>query len=177
VGDYLFRPPHTRIEPGDAVEWSFGGQEPHTVTARPDAPVAFDSGELVPGDRFAVTFGTPGSYRYVCELHPSMRGVVQVGPDTVAPRLRGARAGVGPKRLRIVFRLSETARVGAVLKRVARPGRRALRARRLAQGRRSLVTRLAGLRPGAHTARLVASDREGNVARLLLRFRVPRVRG
>lgn len=41
----------------------------------PDAP---------PNDHMTVTFSQPGSYEYVCLLHPWMKGTVVVEPETVA---------------------------------------------------------------------------------------------
>lgn len=173
VRDFLFRPDYTRIEPGDAVEWRVAGVGPHTVTARNDAPAPFHSGELVQGDRFAFTFAQAGSYRYVCRIHSWMHGTVQVGPDTVAPELTRARVTVGRTHVRVGFRLSEMAEVKAVLKRRGRPGRRKLVSPSVDAGRRTLITLRAGLKPGGYTARIVATDREGNVSRVSRRFRIP----
>lgn len=50
----------------------------HTVTSREDAPVPFDSGELVAGETFEITFDEPGTYDYFCRIHPTMRATVIV---------------------------------------------------------------------------------------------------
>jgi plastocyanin len=44
----------------------------HTVTS--DPPGAFDSGPLQPGESFEYLFDTPGTYRYLCTLHPFVTG-------------------------------------------------------------------------------------------------------
>lgn len=66
------------VSPGTTVR--FVNQDPfdHTVTARDDAPVAFDSGTMAQGVVFEVTFDTVGTYEYFCEIHPTMRAVVVV---------------------------------------------------------------------------------------------------
>lgn len=51
----------------------------HTVTASDGGPMPFDSGELLQGDDFVITFDEPGEYAYFCRIHPTMRGVVVVG--------------------------------------------------------------------------------------------------
>jgi plastocyanin len=50
---------------------------PHTVL---DAATArtFRSKPLDTGDSFAFTFTTPGTYQYICSLHPFMKGTVVV---------------------------------------------------------------------------------------------------
>ncbi len=46
----------------------------------------FDSGILSPEGVYSVTFDTPGTYPYVCDLHPGMNGTIVVyGPDGAAP--------------------------------------------------------------------------------------------
>ena len=51
--------------------------EPHTVTA---ADGSFDSGQIPSGN--AVSFvapSAPGTYQFVCTIHPSMQGQLIVG--------------------------------------------------------------------------------------------------
>ena len=47
----------------------------HAVTAENGG---FDSGTLAQGTSFATTFDQPGEYRYICALHPGMKGRVIV---------------------------------------------------------------------------------------------------
>ena len=51
----------------------------HTVTSIDGSPVTFDSGVMVEGAEFEITFDRPGTYGYFCEIHPTMRGTVVVG--------------------------------------------------------------------------------------------------
>jgi len=65
------------VRAGTTVRWVNDDAFAHTVTSQ-SAPVAFDSGELRQGGTFEVTFDVPGTYRYFCEVHPTMRAVVVV---------------------------------------------------------------------------------------------------
>src|SRR5918995_347059 len=76
IWDFFFEPALLSVAPGTTVVWVNRGAHPHTVTAFDGS---FDSGVLMPGDAFAVTFGGSGTVRYFCEIHPSMTGGVTVG--------------------------------------------------------------------------------------------------
>jgi plastocyanin len=68
--------PATRsIAAGSWVTWSNDGQDAHTVTA---VDGSFDSGELGPSEGFSWYFDQPGTFEYVCTLHPWMTGKVVV---------------------------------------------------------------------------------------------------
>src|ERR1700760_2962361 len=81
-----YQPPALTIEAGQTVTWTNRGFTPHTVTALGGE---FGSGRLNVGESFKVTFSTPGTFAYKCEIHPSMRGTVTV----LAP---GAASSPGP---------------------------------------------------------------------------------
>jgi plastocyanin len=75
VGDYFYRPKDLTVEAGDTVSWvnEGGAPEGHTVTGD-----GFDSGVMHKGDTYDHRFGSPGSFDYVCTLHPNMTGSVTV---------------------------------------------------------------------------------------------------
>lgn len=174
IGDFFFRPDYTRIEPGDSVTWTMLDASPHTATATSASPAPFDSGELLPGQTFAFTFTAPGRYPYLCTLHPFMKGVVQVGPDTVDPRLARPRAKVGTRSVRVSFRLSETSRVSSKLVATKRPGKvlRRTKARKIANGARSVSVPIRGLADGRYRVTLTAKDPEGNLGSAKVVFRL-----
>jgi plastocyanin len=174
VGDFFFRPDYTRIEPGDSVTWTVLEGSPHTATATSASPAPFDSGELLPGQAFAFTFTAPGRYPYLCTLHPFMKGVVQVGPDTIPPKVTRPRAKVGKRSLRVSFRLSETSRVSTRLVAVKRPGKvlRRTKARKLENGARSVSIPRRSLADGRYRATVTARDPEGNRGTAKVSFRV-----
>jgi plastocyanin len=75
VQDFMFRPARLEIAAGTTVVWTNGGQVPHTVTAEDGS---FDTGPIEVGERRAITFSRPGTFRFHCTPHPFMRGEVVV---------------------------------------------------------------------------------------------------
>src|SRR5829696_9810726 len=91
IRDFYFEPSQLVIEPGTTVRWVNEGATQHTVFATSPAG-AFISGTLNPGDSFTYTFPQrfprpspdsstvqPGTFRYICEIHPEMKGSVTFG--------------------------------------------------------------------------------------------------
>jgi plastocyanin len=99
---------------GESVHWANDSGLQHTVTS-PDGN--FDSGYLAPGDGFDQRFDTPGRFRYVCTVHSSMSGVVEVVPIALSGPVAPVKAGTA-------VRLSgrEPAGAGAVTIQRHRPG-------------------------------------------------------
>jgi len=78
IEDYKFSEPTITIKSGDSVEWTQKGQYPHTVTST-ESPESFESSIMrKQGETFSSTFTRRGTYRYKCDIHPVMRGVVIV---------------------------------------------------------------------------------------------------
>jgi plastocyanin len=105
-----FLPNALQVDAGDTVKWTVGSGEFHTVTflsggARPDLivfgpggpainPVVaapsggaayggsgyFNSGLLVQGQSYQLTFTAPGDYPFVCLVHSQMMGTLHVRP-------------------------------------------------------------------------------------------------
>src|SRR5829696_3796940 len=75
IKDYAFSPPMLTVAAGTTVTWTNADAVPHTATA---SDGTFDSGNLNPGQTFAFTFKTPGSYPYVCQYHAGMQGTIVV---------------------------------------------------------------------------------------------------
>jgi plastocyanin len=75
VKDFMFAPTSMTVKAGATVTWTNMDQEPHTVMS-PDG--LFRSGALDTGDSFSFTFDKPGTYQYVCTIHPRMVGTVVV---------------------------------------------------------------------------------------------------
>jgi plastocyanin len=84
VGDNFFNPGTITIPVGGTVTWAFIGNLPHTTTSV-SGPESWDSGVKYFGDTFARTFGVPGTYDYICTIHPEMRGTVNVVGPTSTP--------------------------------------------------------------------------------------------
>ena len=59
----------------NTVIWTNDDVVPHTVTADDGT---YSSGNMNPGDSFAYTFTTPGTYTYHCSYHSWMKATVIV---------------------------------------------------------------------------------------------------
>ncbi|MGQ4618015.1 plastocyanin/azurin family copper-binding protein [Nocardia sp. R7R-8] len=77
VHDMKFSPAEVTVEVGDTVTWKFDDKVPHTVQGIGDKAMGINSPIFDKGE-WSYTFTTPGTYRYLCSLHPEMRGSVTV---------------------------------------------------------------------------------------------------
>jgi plastocyanin len=75
IEDFSYRPDPVTIEEGGKVIWKNRDSVPHTATA---ADGSFDTGTIEEGKIKSETFKEPGTYEYVCSIHPQMRGTVEV---------------------------------------------------------------------------------------------------
>jgi plastocyanin len=72
---FAFAPPTITAQVGQEITLENHDPADHTVTGEDGS---FDSGTMAQGATFKATFDSPGEYRYICELHPGMRGKVMV---------------------------------------------------------------------------------------------------
>lgn len=77
IVDFSFMPQRLRVRGGDRVTWTNNGEAPHTTTA---AGGVWNSGILQPGESFTSTFNAAGRFRYRCQLHRQMLGLILVRP-------------------------------------------------------------------------------------------------
>ncbi len=77
VTDMRFSPADITITAGDTVTWKFSDRVPHSVQGIGDAAMGINSPILTKGE-WSYTFTVPGTYRYLCPLHPEMKGTVTV---------------------------------------------------------------------------------------------------
>jgi plastocyanin len=77
IRDFVFGPAELSADVGATVTWTNRDEAAHTV--RGDAMVPAMSGELAQGDSYTFTFDAPGTYEYVCTIHPSMTGTIVIG--------------------------------------------------------------------------------------------------
>ncbi|HEX7347637.1 MAG TPA: cupredoxin domain-containing protein [Candidatus Limnocylindrales bacterium] len=82
IVDLAFEPATLTVEPGTTVTWTNSGVAPHTATAEDGS---FDSGTLASGATFEHTFSDPGTYAYLCQIHPDMTGTIEVTATGPAP--------------------------------------------------------------------------------------------
>jgi plastocyanin len=74
IANFAFGPTLITVKSGTTVTWTNKDEDAHTV-AITGSPV---SKPLQNGDTFTHTFSQPGTYSYVCTIHPNMRGMVVV---------------------------------------------------------------------------------------------------
>ena len=75
MGDYFFSSASVTVSVGDTVTWHNSGQQPHTATA---SDGSFDTGTVNSGGSASHTFNSPGTFSYICTIHPNMKGTVRV---------------------------------------------------------------------------------------------------
>jgi plastocyanin len=70
-----FSPDLADVTVGTTITWTNTDSVPHTSTAD---EAGWNSGTVEPGKSFSFTFGTAGTFRYHCAIHPGMIGTVVV---------------------------------------------------------------------------------------------------
>jgi plastocyanin len=78
--DIAINPASITVKKGATVTWTNEDSVGHDVTST-GGPAKFKSGSsggMAMGDTFKHTFTTPGTYKYVCTVHPNMKGTVVV---------------------------------------------------------------------------------------------------
>jgi plastocyanin len=79
IQNFSFEPKALTVVPGTEVTWFNGDEEPHNiVNADPGQPRLFRSQGLDGGEKYSFTFDKPGTYRYICSIHPHMEGTIIV---------------------------------------------------------------------------------------------------
>jgi plastocyanin len=72
---FMFAPASLTVPAGSTVTWTNHDEEPHTVVS---AEGLFRSGALDTNDSFGFKFDKPGTYHYICSIHPQMVGTIIV---------------------------------------------------------------------------------------------------
>jgi plastocyanin len=75
IKNFHFAPMQLSVASGATVTWHNADEEPHTVTS--DGGV-FRSGAIDGGGSYSFKFAKPGTYKYVCSIHPQMTGTIVV---------------------------------------------------------------------------------------------------
>jgi plastocyanin len=75
IDKFMFQPTSLTVTAGTTVHWKNLDPEPHTVRG---VETNFRSDPLDQNDSFAHKFDQPGTYRYVCSIHPQMLGTIIV---------------------------------------------------------------------------------------------------
>jgi plastocyanin len=75
IENFAFSPAAISVQAGDTVTWVNNDTVAHTATATDGS---FDTGSIAPGSSASITFSTAGTFSYICSIHPSMSGSVDV---------------------------------------------------------------------------------------------------
>jgi amicyanin len=73
IKDYTFQPDQITIKKGDTITWTNMDAGPHDVKFKDS-----DSPDLKKGETYSKTFNEAGTFDYLCDIHPSMKGKVIV---------------------------------------------------------------------------------------------------
>ncbi len=75
IGDFFFSQSVITVPVGSTVQWTNIGGFVHTTTS---TDALWDSGVLGSNDSFTHTMAIPGSFGYICSIHPGMKSSVVV---------------------------------------------------------------------------------------------------
>ena len=74
ISGFAFKPATLKTTVGKTVTWRNADAAPHTASA-----AQFSSPQLARGASYKRRFTRPGTYTYLCALHPGMKGKIVVG--------------------------------------------------------------------------------------------------
>jgi plastocyanin len=75
VKNFMFTPTPLTVKAGSTVTWINKDDEPHTVVS--DTGL-FKSGGMDTNESFSFKFDKPGTYHFICTIHPRMVGTIVV---------------------------------------------------------------------------------------------------
>jgi plastocyanin len=73
--EFTYQPDPVVVQAGGKVVWQNQDAAPHTATADDER---WDTGTIEKGKIGSETFKETGTFAYYCEIHPDMRGTVEV---------------------------------------------------------------------------------------------------
>jgi plastocyanin len=75
IKNFMFQPTTITVKAGATLTWVNRDEEPHTVTSETGL---FRSGAMDTNETFAFKFDKPGTYHFLCSIHPQMVGTIVV---------------------------------------------------------------------------------------------------
>jgi plastocyanin len=79
IRNFAFAPAALTVKAGTKVTWTNQDSDAHTVTSTGSGG-PLNSKAMATGDTFSFTFTKPGTYQYLCRIHPFMTATVTVTP-------------------------------------------------------------------------------------------------
>jgi plastocyanin len=77
IRNFKFEPANVTLAVGETVQFTNVDEEPHTVTSTDGA---FNSKALDTHQTWNYTATKPGTFPYICSIHPFMKGTLTVTP-------------------------------------------------------------------------------------------------
>ena len=77
IDNFTFTPGDLTVTAGTVVTWKNADDSPHRIA---DVNGGYTSAALDTEDSYSHTFATPGVYKYICSIHPYMKGEITVKP-------------------------------------------------------------------------------------------------
>jgi plastocyanin len=75
MADFFFSPASVTVAVGDSVTWRNEGDAPHNASGDDGS---FRTPDLNKGQSASESFNSPGTFSYICTIHPQMKGPVRV---------------------------------------------------------------------------------------------------
>jgi plastocyanin len=76
IAEFLFGPQKVAVKAGDTITWTNVDDSPHQVTVQGETTLR--TPVLLKGQSTELAFPHEGTYGYICGLHPSMKGTIEV---------------------------------------------------------------------------------------------------
>jgi amicyanin len=81
IQDMAFAPSSLTVKKGATITWVNKDSAQHNVVTDEGQPAGGPAGPLLAnGQTYSFTFNTAGTFKYHCQVHPSMHGTVIVTP-------------------------------------------------------------------------------------------------
>jgi plastocyanin len=168
VTDFQFTADSVQIQPGDTVTWRFQ-DDGHTSTRSEGDYERWDAPRSA-GETYSRPFPKAGRYSYVCTPHaffnPPMRGVVQVGTDTVATTFKRLNATGLRRAVRLTLTLNEEAAITWAVKGASK--KKVKKRYRVGRVRQTMKR----LKPGRYSVKVTSVDRFADKSSKRVRFSV-----
>ena len=75
IKNFDYSPMDITVPAGTTVVWKNLDGEPHTIASLDGV---FRSPALDQGDSYKFTFASPGTFKYICSIHPKMKATITV---------------------------------------------------------------------------------------------------
>ena len=76
IAEFLFGPEKITVKAGETITWTNVDDSPHQVTVQ--GATTLRTPVVLKGQSTSLQFNDVGAYGYICGLHPSMKGQIEV---------------------------------------------------------------------------------------------------